>query len=259
MNIEGAWEKITPKKAEKMLADFNTRNRKLQAATVEQYAEDMRRDNWTVNPQPIILCEDGVLADGQHRLSAVVSSGVPQSFFVMRGLPREASLNLDTGKTRSLTDNAKIAGWDRPISPNITAAAVWVNFGKRPMGRALSNSTRLGFIDKFEPHLVWAEQHRPRKPKVGTAIVAAAVARAHMHERDLTRLAEFCKILGGELPNGNEDMAAHTLRGYLLTSADPRDGRDLFLKTMNAIRYFMRRKPLTVIKSVKDESYPLPS
>lgn len=89
--------------------------------------------------------------------------------------------------------------------------------------------------------------------------LGAALARAHMHEHDLERLREFCNILGGAIPTDPKgDAAAHTFRSYLLANNDvARDSRDLFYKAMNAIRYFMRRKPLTVIKGVKDEAYPL--
>ncbi len=258
--IEGAWEKINPKRAEKLLNEHNTQNRKLRAGVVEKYAADMAGGKWLKNPQPIMFYEDGVLADGQHRLWAVVESGATVPFYVVRGVSKEVALNIDTGFGRSLTDNARISGCDKPVSHSMIAMSVILHYGTRQLGRGLSNAERLELITRYEPHLLWAEERRPRKAKVSNGVIGAAVARAHMHERDLERLAEFCAILGGAMPKDPErDVAAHTFRNYVIGGDDlARDARDLFLKAMNAIKYFMRGRSLTVIKGVKEEAYPLP-
>ena len=255
---EIAWEKITPKRAEKLLNETNLGNRKLRAGVVEKYAADMKAGKWLRNPQPIMFYDDGVLADGQHRLWAVVESGETIPFVVVHGVGKDVALNIDTGFARGLTDNARIAGHEKPLSHSMISMAVIVAYGTRNIGRGLSNAERLGLIDRYESHLLWAEEHRPRRAKVGNGVIGAAVARAHMHERDLERLAEFCAILGGAMPQEPTDVAAHTFRSYVLAGDDlARDARDLFLKAMNAVRYYMRRKTLTVIKGVKDEAYPL--
>jgi hypothetical protein len=260
-DIKGEWVVVTPKLAEKWLNESNTENRKLRPGIAEKYAVDMAAGNWKENPQPIIFRDDGVLADGQHRLFAVIESGCSIPFFVMRGLSKETILNLDTGYGRSLVDNATIAGWVGPISHLAIAMATIVHYGTRQLGRGLSNAERLQLLDKYGPHLVWAESNIPGRAKIRNAAIAAAIARAHIHERNLERLSEFCAILGGEIPRDPKaDQAAHVFRSYALENEDlGRDPRDLFLKAMNAIKYFMRRQPLTVIKGIKDEAYPLPA
>lgn len=251
------WESISPKRAEKMLNDHNSTNRKLRPGIVEKYAADMKAGKWVKNPQPIMFYDDGTLADGQHRLWAVVESGATVAFLVVRGVHRDVALNIDTGFGRSLTDNARIAGWDRPISHGIIAMAIMVHYGRRNLGKTFSNAQRLELIDKYEAHLAWAEVNRPRGARIGNAVIGAGIARAHMHEGDLERLSEFAKVMSGKMPEVG-DEAAHAFRTYLLVNDDlARDARDLFLKSMNAIRYFMRRRSLTVIKGVKDEAYPL--
>jgi hypothetical protein len=88
-------ESITPKKAEHYL-NRNTSNRKLREGVVERYASDMAGGRWTKCAAPIVFYEDGEIADGQHRLFAIIESGKSQKFFVMRDLPRDAGLNIDT-------------------------------------------------------------------------------------------------------------------------------------------------------------------
>lgn len=258
-----AWEVVTPEKAEKWL-NQNTNNRHMRPGVAEKYSNDMQAGNWTEdNPQPIIFYEDGSLADGQHRLWAIVDSGVSLRFLIVRGMPQAAALNLDTGASRTLVDNAKIAGWDRPMNKMIISVAMTVEGGARHeyRKRGKSNAERLAVIDRYEPHVLFACEHIPQKKIIGSALVAGGVARAHMHEKDFERLAHFCAVLVSGMPDDNHDSACIALRNYLFTkgqAAANADRRDTFLKVMNAIHYFMRGRQLSVIKGVKEEAYPLP-
>lgn len=256
----GKWVNVTPAMAEKWLNENNTENRPLKDGRVEMYARDMKSGNWTPNPEPILFYEDGVLCNGQHRLFAVIEANTVIPFYIITGVSRKAALNIDTGKARSLSDNAKIAGWGGPISHSAQATAVIMHFGKRPTGKTLSNSERLELINKYEKQISYAELHVPKKPRVSIAPVRAAVARANLYLGDHKRLAEFCEILGtGMQNNATTDKAAIALRIYLLeiTVGRDLDARDIFLKAMNAIEYFVKGKPLTAIKALKDEAYPL--
>lgn len=257
----GTWETVTPKKAEQWLNTVNTNNRKLRPGVVEKYAEDMKSGNWLRNPQPIMFYEDESLADGQHRLWAVVESQISVRFYIVRNVDPETALNIDTGLGRGLSDNARISGKDA-ISHKLIAMAKIVEHGTHNVGRSFSNAERLEMIEAHLDHLRWAEEHMPSRVRVGNAVVGAAIARAHMHERDLDRLGEFCTVLGSGMPQGAEDSACIALRNYLFQPAHGKvtnqNSHDVFLKAMNAIRYFMRRRGLTVIKGVKDEAYPLP-
>jgi hypothetical protein len=80
------------------------------------YAADMSAGNWTECPSPILFFADGEVADGQHRLFAVVESQTTQQFLVTRNFPRDAALNIDNGRPRTLIDNARIAEIDADVS-----------------------------------------------------------------------------------------------------------------------------------------------
>ena len=72
---------VTPQVAAGWL-EYNTANaRQVSKATVEVYAKDMANGNWS--PCNDVICfKDGVLINGQHRLHAVILSGVACQFFV---------------------------------------------------------------------------------------------------------------------------------------------------------------------------------
>lgn len=65
---------IEPEIANIMLAR-NASNRRVNNRRVARYAKTMEEGEWKLTGQPIIVTEDGVIIDGQHRLLAVVSSG----------------------------------------------------------------------------------------------------------------------------------------------------------------------------------------
>lgn len=100
---------LTPEKAHELL-QANVCNRPLRRLYVEKLAEAMRNDEWRMNAEPIQIANDGTLLNGQHRLSAIVESGVTIPALVVTGLPTEALRNLDTGIRRNLSDVLALKG-----------------------------------------------------------------------------------------------------------------------------------------------------
>jgi hypothetical protein len=252
-------ENVTPKKAEAWL-NANNSNRKLRAGVAEKYADDMRNGRWTECPVPIAFYADGELADGQHRLWAIVEADVSIKFPIARGLTREAGLNIDTGLTRSLVDNARISGADRDLSNELLSVARAIEDGSAAnKGNPRSNSERLALVEKHRGAAKWTVTHGPRGRGLRSALTLGAIGRAYYHENDLDRLIQFSNVLSsGHVMNADTDSAAITIRNYLLNRGQFTSGtwRDTFLKVQNAIRYFMRGQKLTIIKGVGEEAYP---
>lgn len=100
---------VTPALAEKWL-NQNTHNRNLRDKAVLAYARDMEAGNWAENGESIKFAKDGTLLDGQHRLSAVVLSGVTVKMFVVTGLDNGSQETMDDGRKRSLSDALHLRG-----------------------------------------------------------------------------------------------------------------------------------------------------
>jgi hypothetical protein len=258
-------ELITPKMAEKYL-NLNTSNRPLRAGHAEQMQADMETGNWRYCDVAIIFYEDGTLADGQHRLWAIINSGVAQRFRVVRDLPRDQAINLDTNIVRTAVDVARIQGIDPEVSNAIAAIARGIEEGQ-PSQKLLRKRTiteSLIIIAKHRAASHWVSKNIPAARGMHNAAVLSAIGRAWYVEKEKERLAFFGKVLAKGFVETNDDTAAIALRNYLLaklqkkmTPSDSQNWRDTFLKTQNAIFNFMRHKPLTIIKPVTDESYPL--
>ena len=96
---------ITPEIAAKML-EHNQSNRKLRKGTVDLYVKEMLDGTWNLTGQGITFGTDGQLLDGQHRLTAIVKSGVSVPMLVVTGA--EVVTSYDTGLKRSTLDQINI-------------------------------------------------------------------------------------------------------------------------------------------------------
>jgi hypothetical protein len=101
--------KVTPAIAERWLTS-NTHNRNIRLAAVNAYAADMEAGRWLPSGDAIRFAADGTLLDGQHRLLAIVQSGVTISAVVISGLAPETQEVMDGGTKRTLADVLALRG-----------------------------------------------------------------------------------------------------------------------------------------------------
>lgn len=109
---------ITPALASQMLKNNNNCNRKISNNTVYSYSNDMKNGKWIDNNIPITICSDtNDIADGQHRLAAVVHSGIPR-YFTINYLPLERCTGFDMNRVRSTSDILSIS---HNLEPNMAS------------------------------------------------------------------------------------------------------------------------------------------
>ena len=100
---------VTPDTARNWLS-LNTKNRNLRKADLDRYKRDMLAGNWRLAGDPIRFGTNGALLDGQHRLTAIVETGVTLPLLVIRGVQPEAQAVMDTGRRRTAADALAIDG-----------------------------------------------------------------------------------------------------------------------------------------------------
>jgi len=100
---------ITPTIAKRLL-ELNDGNRNLSEKLVQEIAADIEHGFWTLNGETIIVSKDGLLNDGQHRLEAVVRTGIAIQSAVMFGVAREARMTVDMGRQRTPGNFLSMAG-----------------------------------------------------------------------------------------------------------------------------------------------------
>lgn len=121
-------QKVTPEWAAKILATQNTKNRRINPKWVKLLASEITRGAFITTHEGIAFDEDGILLDGQQRLSAVVLANKPIEIMVTTDIPRwhkigEAKVNtfeiIGTQTTRRTGAMLQMAGF---VNANRVAA-----------------------------------------------------------------------------------------------------------------------------------------
>lgn len=86
------------------------RNRTVTPGTVDKYARDMLNQDWLWTGEAIQIDHDGFVRNGQHRLLAVIQSGVTLDFVVVRNVEPRAQLVMDIGRPRSAGAQMQLLG-----------------------------------------------------------------------------------------------------------------------------------------------------
>lgn len=100
---------VTPELAREWLGR-NKHNRPIRKTTVDNYARDMRSGKWALNGEAIKFAVDGLLLDGQHRLTAVALAEIAVPMLVITGLSNDTQTTMDAGVKRTTGDALGLGG-----------------------------------------------------------------------------------------------------------------------------------------------------
>lgn len=93
---------VTPAMASKWLKSNSESNRKIAWQRVESFVNDIRAGKWLLTHQPICFDKNGMLIDGQHRLTAVIQAGVAARMFVATNPKAQFNDPIDRGSPRTV-------------------------------------------------------------------------------------------------------------------------------------------------------------
>ena len=138
---------VTPQIAQTWLENYNVDNRRLKKHIVDKYAYALAAGQWIVNGDAIRFDVDNRLIDGQHRLEAVVKSGVSlEQQLVIRNLPVRAFDTIDDGAMRTASDVIQRLG----VKNSTRAAAIAKNMIVIDQGYAVHNQVQRRLISKTD-------------------------------------------------------------------------------------------------------------
>lgn len=183
---------VTPEQAAKWLLK-NTRNRTLRDQFVDELAKKIRAGQWQpCTCDEIGFFEDGTLANGQHRLSAIVKAGVPVYAEVKFNIPMEAAICIDAGKSRTASDNIKIVTGDtyytRKISQLVRVCAV--------QGKKLTPEDHLIISQRYKRQLMMVKDMFEGAPRyLNTSVLMGAVLLSLLAKSDEGQVREFTQTL----------------------------------------------------------------
>jgi hypothetical protein len=259
------WMEVTPELAQGWLA-HNGRNRRIRETVVKAYAADMKNGNWLPTHQGIAIDTENNLIDGQHRLSAIVASGMTVKMLVTRGLPgrpkgkRITTMDaVDRGAIRSVKDQLQLQHGVK--NAYLTAACVCTIAQlcviPKKQGRVTMNQT-LAIMELFGEHIEWMAENCQGIRNITTAPVlgALSLARAVMKER----AESFTQALSSGAGLADSSPVLH-LRNWLLMNASEfnkgnnSDRATTSRKVLNALWLVNEKKKCSSVKELNGEEW----
>ena len=208
---------ITPELAREFLTK-NKKNRIIRTNRIKQYATDMKNGKWELNDQGISFHEDGSLANGQHRLLAIIESNTPTEMYVTYGVPNDSNI-YDRGAARSTSDTLTIGGYDSDVANTNVVSGINFLFTYFK-GRTPTDAMVAAFCDDYHDIVVEASSVTNSgggSPKITRkAPIVAAAACALICGIPADGLRSFFSVVNTGFSEGKNQAAAIVLRNYLL-------------------------------------------
>lgn len=252
-------QQVTPEWALEVIAERNINNRKADPRRVRKYASDIINKRWHVINNGVGFFEDGTLADGQHRLLAVIETEKIVPMIVVYGVHPSATVAIDEGRPRSNADVGKILGMN--VSNTALSASNYI-LEYSGVKANMSRADLLEFYDRHSDAIqgVMDMFSGTRQKGIFISPVISALARA-WYTQDRARLAVFVDILSTGICSDPNDNAPAVLRSFLIRQMHTNTGtarEDKYRKVESAIVNFMNRKPIRHLNGMSDEQFPVP-
>lgn len=259
---------VVPPVADYWLQHHNPFNRIMRPSAVEAYASDLKSGRFALTHQGIAFDWNGHNIDGQHRLKAIVVTGIGATLFVTTGLDPLVRAVVDTHAKRTTADAMVTTGRGQRLGRGSnTSAGMWTRMmvGISGSKSQATRSQTVEFSDRYAEAGEWVMRQLERYPRVRsveTAPVMAAIARAYYHYQDnLSRLERFVRVMSTGIQNDSDDVTAVHWRNKLINGevrGNSNVAGDIYGKTCRAIQGFMRREVVTRFVCPAEEPFPLP-
>lgn len=254
---------VSPQLAAQWL-EMNAGNRPINKAQVVYFKRVIRAGNWRITHQGAAFYDDGFLADGQHRLSAIADGEVSVYMNVTWGLARSSVHAIDRGRNRSVQNVFGFIGLEM-TSPQVAACRnMWIEYHSArsldaEMNAALDTKRLAVFAQHVLPSLEFATPKSMAKGVAHAAVTGAIASAWFTQDRDL--LERFKHLLHSGVGADESESAAVRLREFLLTTklnSGSAARKELFLRTCTALRAFLEGRGVTRLYCRPDAVFAIP-
>ena len=267
INPTGMYFKVvimTPEMAASIL-ETNERNRTPNRDKLAKLVYDIKQGYFELTHQAIALDVNGKLIDGQHRLKAVVESGMCAPMVVAFNAP--TSVNMDIGTKRTMKQALYMAGeiekgtieYD-DLTFALISFAVWRVFGeerKRKLTSTNMHNLYMNLKDLVDPIVGIAKGAKGNGRSRGAAIMYAMLC-AYNGGVDIDTLKRWHKIVetGDFYVEGDDTMTkagrsvlnfkmvAQT-KSYTVTKATKEEIESVMKKAMSSIYHYSKGNQIT--------------
>lgn len=253
---------ITPEMAANLL-ESNGNNRNLSEGTVKAYANDMLNGNWDYKTgSAISIDENGILRDGQHRLAAIVMSGVTIPTWVIRNVSSDGIY--DNNRKRSNSDQISIM---KPEYENVYKSTRYISVARQIIThghfnrRMVTPKEIIDFTDIHKNILDGFFLNIPQGtvPKLSLAVVHLGLFLAYVSGEDMDDILSFYDMLCTGMSTSPVEFPIIAYRNYLL-NASGISTTDLEIgRCQYAFKKYLTKSSVKKNMSPKELIYPFPS
>ncbi len=239
--------------AARRLLAINTGNRRVNQRRIAQLAAQLRQGHFENTGEPIIVSDEGILNNGQHRLLAIIEADAAVEMDIRFGIPRRAFVKTDTGAARSGADVLSIRG----VSGSAQIA----------MALRLLIAYERGLPEHLRDYITNDEINRAydRWSDIGEAVAKVQVYRFHPQIRSTplyattflamrapraARVDDWLHVLATGL-EAHREHPAYVLRERLLRGV----GSDLGTRERQLVRFALMIKSWNMFR--QDEEVPM--
>lgn len=194
----------------KFFMKFNTNNRNIKWGLVDRISFDLMGGSYVNEcPSMIIVGEDGVLMDSQHRLEGIIRSGVGMWLIVVTNCHPSALIAIDNGLKRTLADAAHLHGIGRSHIAAALCGMIWRSEHGCIMSTQTRNISSTVCIETYEkyPQIQESIDYVIKNPWIRTKFTAT--------------FAAYARMLTQAMDPAHSDLFFERMRGVGVGEADP--------------------------------------
>jgi hypothetical protein len=191
---------VTPQLAESWMTRNFKNNRKLCTTRWRKYAKIMQNGDWKV-ATAISFDMEGVMINGQHRLKALIATGLTLPFVVTMGYEFNASEAFDRGANRNVANIAQLAGvdWCRDHHVSLFNALFYCHSDSHKLSTTFTDNEKINGILALEDSYDTCFYKYGASKGVKCGALYAVIAKAYFCERVTNKelLKDFLALLYG--------------------------------------------------------------
>lgn len=233
--------------------NHNYSNRAISEKYLKTLIKEIRENKWVINGDTIRFSKTGELLDGQHRLTAIVKTGIPQYVWVFTGLDKTS--HIDDGRGRTIRDQILVSGKAKKgdaFSDNKCIATV----------RYLYNYSRNnnGYYQEERPStddvLLWMQLHSDSinfikkladihggSVNARSAFILAAALVCQMNGVSEEDITDWFRVVRTGEYSSDLQLSGIAFRNYLINMKSSHKESGIgFLKAQHSIRVFNHKK-----------------
>jgi hypothetical protein len=210
---------ITPEMANNILQK-NGNNRRISKGLVEAYASDIEHDNWDESVGTAIsIDENGVLRDGQHRLSAVILANKGIHTWICWNVSSTGIY--DNNRKRSNSDQISILRNDLEkvyrSTRYIAIAGAIISHNNGYFGRKVTAKEIIDFTDAHKEILdgFFLKISQDTVSKISVTTVYLSLFMAYVGGVDMSDISAFYEVLCYGMSTRPEEFPIIAYRNYL--------------------------------------------